>query len=361
MRVPALDLSAPNRNDLLGAVVLLTADIWFNVFFRLAGVPLGWTLVFLASSTFPLGWRRQAPTAVLAVIGGVTVVGTVLHFGISEVGVLIALYTVAAWRPKRTALRCLIGFAVLKTAAELVEHDSLAWLPMLLVLYCTAFVLGDQQRTNRVLVEHEREARVRLATEAERGRIARELHDVVAHTVSVMVLYTSVARRAVARDPAAADTALAQVEESGRQSLTELRRLLGVLRTEPGDLAPQASLADLDDLVSRCVTAGLPVTVAVHGHRRELPAGVELCAYRIVQEALTNAAKHADPTRVTVDLHYGRNDLRIDIRNDGPRPCGTPGHGLIGMRERAALVGGRLHVRHDPDEFQVVATLPYRG
>ncbi|MGW5053346.1 sensor histidine kinase [Actinokineospora sp. NPDC004072] len=355
-------VARPNTADGAGALVLLAVDIWFNAALQHPTPPLGWSVVFLAGSTLPLAWRRHAPVGVLCVVGGFALAGTVLGLAISEVGVLIALYTVGAWRSRWVAVGCLVAFGVSKVVAELVTGFALSWIPVLVVLYCTAVVLGDQQRANRELAAQEQQARARLATAAERSRIARELHDVVAHTVSVMVLYASVARRAVRSDPARADEALAQVEQSGRESLAELRRLLGALRTEPADLAPHASLANLDDLVARCAAADLPVRLRVEGNRRPLAAGVELCAYRIVQEALTNAAKHANPSEVTVDLAYRDRELRIDVRNDGPgRADGDPGHGLIGMRERAALVGGHIDIHHGPSEFRVTATLPYQG
>ncbi|UVS79087.1 sensor histidine kinase [Actinokineospora sp. UTMC 2448] len=355
-------VARPNTADSTGALVLLAVDLWFNAAVQSPTPPMAWSAAFLAGSTLPLGWRRLAPVPVLGIVGTVVVAGTVAGVAISEAGVLVALYTVGSWRPRSVAVRCLVGFGLAKVAAELVAGFVLSWIPVLLILYCTAVVLGDQQRANRELAAQEQQARARLAAAAERSRIARELHDVVAHTVSVMVLYASVARRAVTSDPGRADAALAQVEASGRESLAELRRLLGALRTEPADLAPHASLDNLDDLVARCVAADLPVRLSVAGNRRPLPAGVELCAYRIVQEALTNAAKHAKPTKVTVDLDYRDAELRIDVRNDGPgRGGGDPGHGLIGMRERAALVGGAIDIRHDPGEFRVTATLPYQG
>jgi signal transduction histidine kinase len=344
------------------AVVLFLVDVWVNLFLRGPITSLPWLLLFLAGSAFPLAWRRASPLGVLALVSGIVVAGTALGMPISELGVAVALYTVAARCPRWTAVRCLVVFGAAKAAIDVADGFALSWVPVLLALYTTAVVLGDQQRTNRELAEQEQEALARLAMLAERGRIARELHDVVAHTVSVMVLYTSVARRSLAADPVRADEALAQVEESGRESVTELRRLLCALRSEPADTAPHGSLANLGDLVARCAAAGLPVRLSVDGDRRPLPAGVELCAYRIVQEALTNAAKHATPTEVTVHLVYGETALRIDVRNDGPgRRTGSPGHGLLGMRERAALAGGRLDVRHGETDFRVEAELPYQG
>ncbi|MFC5288690.1 histidine kinase [Actinokineospora guangxiensis] len=355
-------LPRPNSADSVGAIVLLAVDIWFNVSVRSPTPPIGWSLVFIAVGTLPLAWRRVAPIGVFSVLAAAALAGTVLAVAISEAGLLVGLYSVAAWRPRWTAVRCAVGFGAVKTPIEVAQETEPTWIPVLLVLYATATVLGDQQRAHRELAAREHSTRERLVIAAERAAIAREMHDVVAHTVSVMILYSSVARRALTEDPARADTALVQVAESGRESLAELRRLLGALRTEPADLAPHPDLASLEELVARFAAAELPVRLRIRGNRRALPAGVELCAYRIVQEALTNAAKHARPTEVTVDLEFRDTDLAIGIDNDGVSPDrGVPGHGLVGMRERAALVGGAVRIHGGRTDFRVTATLPYPG
>jgi signal transduction histidine kinase len=217
----------------------------------------------------------------------------------------------------------------------------------------------------------------------ERGRIARELHDVVAHSVSVMVVQAGAARRTLAASPEQAATALGQIELTGRQALVELRRLLGLLRDDEAgdaDLAPQPSLAHLESLAAAAREAGLPVEVAVEGEPQPLPAGVDLSAYRIVQEALTNSLKHSGPGRARILVRYGVHDLRLEIRDDGPagngqrkgqasafgrQPADSPrrerraGHGLIGMRERVALFGGTLETGSLPGGgYRVAARLP---
>ncbi|MEV0644292.1 histidine kinase [Phytomonospora sp. NPDC050363] len=210
----------------------------------------------------------------------------------------------------------------------------------------------------RWLFEREREGAARTAVDAERARIARELHDVVSHNVSLMVVQTSAAREVLASMPDEAATAMAAVEGAGRDALTELRHLLGVLAPsqsgEDEDLAPQPGLSRLSPLIDRVAFAGLPVEVRISGEARPIPAGVDLTAYRIVQEALTNALKHGDGTTAQVTVRYAETSLRVEILNSGPsvlsgdrpdtRPEGT-GRGLLGLRERVAVYGGDLDAR----------------
>jgi signal transduction histidine kinase len=239
--------------------------------------------------------------------------------------------------------------------------------------------LNDQLAT-------EQELRARWAVAEERGRIARELHDVVAHSVSVMVVQAGAARRTLAASPDQATTALGQIESTGRQALVELRRLLGLLRdgdrADGAALAPQPSLDHLESLAAAAREAGLPVEVTVEGDPRPLPAGVDLSAYRIVQEALTNSLKHAGPARARVRVRYGADDLTVQVDDDGPGgqdaggglvvvtlgPEGElevsgrrteGGNGLIGMRERVALFGGTLETGARPGGgYRVAARLP---
>ena len=202
-----------------------------------------------------------------------------------------------------------------------------------------------------VRVEMEREEQARAAVFEERARIARELHDAVAHSVSVMVLQAGAVRRLLGADPAREREreALAGVEETGRQAVGELHRMLGILRkSDPGaELAPQPSLRRVGELVDQVRSAGLDATLEVSGEPEELAPGLDMSAYRIVQEALTNALRHAPGAQVGVTVTYGR-ELVLEIRDDGARtinghaPPKGSGHGLVGMRERAALFGGEL-------------------
>jgi signal transduction histidine kinase len=212
------------------------------------------------------------------------------------------------------------------------------------IQFAAAFFLGDVQKRRldymaklealNLQLAEEQELRSRWAVAAERSRIARELHDVVAHLVSVMVVQAGAARRSMAASPDQTATALGQIESTGRQALVELRRLLGLLRDDDGGatdaaLAPQPSLANLESLAAAAREAGLPVEVTVVGEPRPLPAGVDLSAYRIVQEALTNSLRHAGPARARVRVCYGREALEVQVTDDGnsvepPSAAGDP-------------------------------------
>jgi signal transduction histidine kinase len=262
-----------------------------------------------------------------------------------------------------------------------------AALTMLTLVNAGAWSLGRWARAHReqlVLLEEQRRRAEREAVARERTRIARDLHDVISHSVGVMTLQAAGARHVLStgnRDRAA--QALADIEEAGTQAMTELRRMLGVLRvsetgdpqtTEPDGACPdplgqpRPGLGDLGTLLDGVLAAGVPARLVVSGEPRELDAGADLSAYRIVQEALTNVAKHAGPgTPTTVELHWGDRALHISITNSTPHdrsttaPSGS-GYGLIGLRERAAAVGGHVDAAPRPDGgFRVTATLPAAG
>jgi signal transduction histidine kinase len=345
----------------------------------------------------------------------VTTAAAILHLALgfkptfAEAAMVVSLYTVAAHRPRRQAVVAALAFAAAMVGYGLIAEarypspfqDSLQAWTLTFIQFAAAFFLGDLQRRrlatmaklealNAQLAE-EQELRSRWAVAEERARIARELHDVVAHSVSVMVVQAGAARRTVAVSPDQAATALGQIESTGRQALAELRRLLGLLRDGDGEataaLAPQPSLANLDSLVAAAREAGLPVEVSVEGEPRPLPAGVDLSAYRIVQEALTNSLKHAGPARARVRVCYGREALEVQVTDDGrgeppvagesglvavtlgrggvlevPGRSNGDGHGLIGMRERVALFGGTLEAGADPGGgYRVAARLPLDG
>jgi signal transduction histidine kinase len=213
--------------------------------------------------------------------------------------------------------------------------------------------------------ECERREAAERAAAAERARIARELHDVISHDVSLIVLQAAVERR-VHRDGGATAQAFATIESSGREALAELRRMLGVLRKDDGDapLRPQPGIADLPELVEQARAAGVPVDVVVDGAPVPVPPGLDIAAYRIVQESITNAAKHAAGAAVTASLRYEDGALAIDVvnavgRHSPTRPLPDGGHGLIGMKERVALFGGTLEASPVEDGgFRVRARLP---
>jgi signal transduction histidine kinase len=231
-----------------------------------------------------------------------------------------------------------------------------------------AFVRALEERG--WLVEREREAAAQVAVDAERARIARELHDIVSHNVSLMVIQAGAARQVLATEPADAAQAMLAVEAAGRDAMTELRHLLGVLSPAGTDgtdgtdgqadlVAPQPSLSRLTPLIDRIAFAGLPVDVRISGEPRPLPTGIDVTAYRIIQEALTNALKHGDGVSAEVTIRYADRYLRIEVLNTGPsvlsgdarpvsdqqRGADSPGRGLLGLRERVAVYGGELDAR----------------
>jgi signal transduction histidine kinase len=224
------------------------------------------------------------------------------------------------------------------------------------------------EAANRELAE-QRELQAQAAVAVERGRIARELHDVVAHNVSMMVVQAGAAGRVLDGDQPDVRNALEVIAATGRETVDEMRTLLGVLRSEDGQAAlkPQPGLADLEQLIDGVREAGLPVTLRIEGVPRPLPAALDLSAYRIVQEALTNTVKHAGPARAEVTVRYEDGQVALKIADSGHGPDGVPGpltgrgtgHGLVGMRERAAMLGGDLEAAPtDGGGFTVRARLP---
>ncbi|MFH8450843.1 sensor histidine kinase [Streptomyces fungicidicus] len=291
----------------------------------------------------------------------------------ADFALLVIVYTVAAvgarWasRVALTAGLCAAPLAQLRWPTdETSTAGNLAIMVFQAVPFALAWVLGDSIRTRRAYfaqleeraarLEKEREAQAKVAVAAERARIARELHDVVAHNVSVMVVQADGAAYVLDAAPDQAKKALETISSTGRQALAEMRRLLGVLRTgehqEAGEYVPQPDVQQIEDLVEQCRGSGLPVDFRVEGTPRPLPSGVELTAYRIVQEALTNTRKHGGPNAgASVRLVYFDDGLGLLVEDDGK---GAPhelyeeggfdgqGHGLIGMRERVGMVGGTL-------------------
>ncbi len=223
-------------------------------------------------------------------------------------------------------------------------------------------IVGDRDSRAR-LAERERDVAAREAVVEERARIARELHDAVAHSVSMMVIQAGAERRVLGPGDGPTREVLQTIEQIGRSALTEMRRLVGMLRTDSSDrLAPQPKLADLPTLVTQVREAGLPVQFQVDGQCRELPVGIELSAYRIVQEALTNALKHAGQAHAAVHVRYRPDSLELEITDDGGgAPADVPGggHGLAGIRERVALYGGKFDASAQRDGgFAVRVLLP---
>ncbi len=359
------------------------------------------TLPFVAGMAVPVVFRREYPVAAFAAVitDGALQVPLLRRPVGSDLAVLITLYTLAACRPRRISLRglviCLIGAAtaILRWHPVHAAGESLYTIgteaavfggPVLL-----AWLLGDSARWRRgyyraleeraARLERERDAQAQVAAAAERARIAREIHDVVAHNLSVMVVQADGAAFALDASPQRAREALAAISATGRRALAEMRSLLGVLRdpagrdADPGvgpgagpALAPQPGIDELGDLLEQARSAGLPVSLAVSGVQQPVPQGEALAVYRMVQESLTNIRKHAGPgVTAAVSLGYADEGLVIRVTDDGRGAAapdwapGEPGHGLAGMRERIELYGGTVRAGPRPGGgYEVVARLP---
>jgi signal transduction histidine kinase len=367
---PYLDVAVPAVLAVLTVIQLVTSPPPGN---------LTLITVFGLGSVLPLAARRRVPFIVTAVVG-VSVAGQVLAthgasptFG-SFLATMICVYTLAREARPVPTVGGLLVLAAAVTATAVLGTAPVDFFGVLipLVYFGVAGGLGAlvRQRALRLVavedraqaLENQLEREAELAAAQERARIARELHDVVAHGLSLMVVQAEAAEEILAHDPDAVAGPLHRIQETGRQSLGEMRRLLGVLRgSETGEpTAPQPSLSRLPELTDEASAGGLPVEVHVDGEERELPLGVQLTAYRIVQEALTNARRHAAARSAVVRLSYDTDALRIEVSDDGRGPTGgRPGHGLIGMRERAALYGGTLTAGAGPSGgFSVSARLP---
>jgi signal transduction histidine kinase len=336
------------------------------------------TLVFL-----PLLARRRAPLLVLLVILAVGVVGyeTVEDApGALQawIAINVALYSAAAHLPVRPAVAAGALVAAFALAMELGRLGDTKAEDLVgeFVFLGGVWALGRWVRQRRGRTEHleeraaqleaDRDERARAAVAEERARIAREMHDSVAHTVSVMVLQAGAAEQALAAAPERARESLVTIQDAGREAIVELHHMLGVLRAPVGDLAldPYPGVARLDALLDQVRRAGLPVELNVEGDPRRLPPGVDRSVYRMVQEALTNTLKHAGPAHATVRLSYGGRAVQLEVLDDGQGAAAANGggFGLVGMRERAALYGGALESGARPGGgYAVRARLPLEG
>ena len=340
--------------------------------------PLWAGIVSALGFSLPLLWRRRFPWVVLVVIYGTLVfcvladVSTYQYMG-SVIGCVVALGTIAAQVELVPSLFALAAaYSVLLLTAL---RDPGGWLWGLFIVGAV-WTGGRMMRQRRVLIdrlrataeelERSRELAAEAAVVQERTRLARELHDVIAHSVSVMVVQAGAAERMVTIDPDRAQRALTSVQTTGREALVELRHLLGVLRTDgdpvDGQLTPQPDLDDVDRLASQLQETGLELSLTRSGGVRRLGPGVELAAYRILQEALTNVLKHGHARRAEVEIEYGDDRLVLSVRDDGtggPSVVAGSGNGLGGMSERAALYGGTLQAGPRPGGgYAVRAELP---
>jgi signal transduction histidine kinase len=348
---------------------------------------VGWVLVLCAGFSVPLYWRRRYPLAVLLVTFavGLVQVAVVVHDGITpptlpgffDLGLVIAMYSAVAYGSRLTRLVAVAGGLGGATAGALAwlrdlnTRNLIAGLTLLFAPVLIAWALGTAARTRRAYLaalverarrlEREREALARVAVADERERIAREIHDIVAHSVSLMVVQSDGAGAALdQQNLLEVGKAIAAIGRTGRDALTELRLMLGVLRGSHGLEAPQPGTGQIEDLIS---SVPLPVRLRVDGPQRDLPQGLALAAFRIVQEALTNTVRHAGPgASADVRLNYQAGALEVEVTDDGAGMLapGLAGHGLIGMRERVAMFGGTLTAGPAPaGGFCVRAQLPW--
>jgi signal transduction histidine kinase len=334
-----------------------------------------------AAVALPLLARRRAPLLVLVAVIALGYAGYARGPSVGGslqawIALNVALYSVAAHCERGLAIAGAVivaAFVLLFEIPALVEGgrvDDLAgeWLFLGGVWLLGRWVRQRRQRTTDLErhaadLQADRAALAREAVADERARIAREMHDAVAHSVSLMVLQAGAAEQVMATAPERARESLVTIQDTGREAIVELRRMLGLLRdpVAQASLAPQPSVDHLDALLDQVRAAGLPVELTVEGRPRRLPPGIDRSAYRIVQEGLTNALKHAGPAHASVRLRYGERALELEVLDDGRGPAGASGggFGLLGMRERAALYGGVLAARERPGGgYALSARLP---
>ena len=343
-----------------------------------------WGVLLVLAATLPLAFRRRWPIPVLATVSVATWVYWMSDYTKAfDAAILVALYTTVAHHDNRRRAWATSAFFALTSVMIVIfgivsdEDDvDISTLLGVVTIFTVGMVMGEAVR-NRRAYQHELEqkaarAQAEAAAEAdravaeERTRIARELHDVVAHSMSVMVVQAGAARRVLQSDPDRAEQALSAIEDTGRSSLTEMRRVLGILRTanDERELSPQPTLDDFTELVASCSEAGVDVHLVVEGDERPLSAGLELAVFRIVQEALTNVVKHSAADRAEVRLSYQSDTLRVTVVDAGRGAAAAPaapgtGNGLVGMRERVELFDGSLVTGPRPGGgYQVVASLP---
>jgi signal transduction histidine kinase len=322
--------------------------------------------------TVPIAYRRRWPVIVGVLVPVAGAFGSALWDGQSiayPISEFMALYALAVWTSTREFV---VGTMVFVTAAMLsgllpnggLNGSALFAMVGVISMLLARNIVKDREHKAE-LAERERDVAAREAVVEERARIARELHDAIAHNVSMVVMQAGAERRVLEKGGGSPHEVLATIESVGRGALTEMRRLIGMLRSDGADpLAPEPGLADVPLLVAQVREAGLPVDLRIEGARRQLPLGIELSAYRIIQEALTNALKHAGDARASVLVRYGEDSLELEITDDGAGAAAavaSGGHGLAGMRERVALYGGKLDAGHRAGRgFAVRVLLPVR-
>jgi signal transduction histidine kinase len=322
-----------------------------------------------------LAFRRARPVAVAVICTSAQVVNQWGDVPVSDlvvpvVWLVISIYTMARWCTLR---RAIVGQVVVSAlfVSTLFLDDSdwffglmVGYLPFLVGLAFRANANQNEELTERVsTMERQREAEVTAALAEERARIARDLHDVIAHSVTVMLVQAGAAQEVLATDPGRATLALSSVQEAGRQALREMSTLLGMQHGLPddGSLSPQPGLDQLGPLIRQAGAGGIPVTLTITGEPYDVSPGIQVSLYRVVQESMTNARKHSSATRIGVTLTYAAREVVAEIRNDGA-PTGTgqgSGRGIVGMRERVDIYGGRLDAGPCAEGgYRVVASIP---
>lgn len=369
-RIPELNLRYGDRVLATGLVALMIVQVLLLDISRAnTALAVAGALALLV----PLALRVRMPLTLMLGLLAVGVMGQWLPKRVLDVEafgliVLLVVYNGGAHTSGRRAwaagaITVVFGVVVLITDPDGLALNGIIFFTLLFGAPWLAGYVVQRRRLGETLMRHERDA-AEAAIVDERARIARELHDVVAHAISVIVLQARGGRRLLDTEPEETRGALDTIEHTGEQALVEMRRLVGLLRESYDELAlaPQPTLSELDHLVDQVRAAGLPVEVSIEGEPVELPPGVDLSAYRVVQEALTNALKHAGPASARVHLRYTAEVLEVDVSDDG-RGTGNGdvgGYGLVGIRERVSVVGGQLEAgRQTNGGFAVRARLPY--
>jgi signal transduction histidine kinase len=326
-----------------------------------------WAVALALLASVPVLWRRRAPVWVTAVVGlAMTALVIGGHKPLLPYGPLVGVYTIAAVSAPLVRLSVLpiIGAAVY--VSLVVPHDNLDAYRVVGTAFVAAYALGTSARAHRAQAAElaERDHRLTqervMAAAQERTRIARDMHDIVTHSVGLMVVQAEAGPLVIRPDPARAEAAFDAIADTGRGALAQLRGVLGALRSDENGLRePRPGLSALPGLIERSRRVGLNVTLTSDGAPRPVTANVDVAAYRIVQEALTNVMRHADAQAVRVRLRWADTALEVEVADDGKGADGViGGHGLAGMRERAAACGGKLQAGPGMDGFVVAATLP---
>ena len=362
----------PLADTLLAAVLAAVKLAMVATSWQIDGGSRPLTYVVALLLTVPLAWRRVAPLPsaliVFAALGGEALLLGFSHGVVALDAILVASYSVAAHSDDQRAAVAGLAWGLVcgVTSAGEQPGGEIGNLVVGAALFLVPWFAGLALRSQRLLAErlqHEQGERARAAVAEERARIARELHDEVAHSVSVIAVQADAADRALDVDPRLARAPVEAIMQTARGALVEMRRLLGALRESDDDpaLAPQPRLADVERLVEQTRAAGVQTEFRVEGDPHALPPGLDLSAYRIVQEALTNVLKHAHASHAVVVVRYGSGELELEVVDDGVgRGAVEPGgHGLLGIRERVELYGGRLSAgKREGGGYALRARLP---